>query len=381
MKILVAPDSFKGSLTAVKFCEICESTLKSVVPEAEIISMPLADGGEGTAECFKKAVDCKAADFYVQNSLYEEIDAPILFLDNGKTALIEAAFANGLPQIKGRENPEETTTYGVGQLIGHAVDLGAKKIILALGGSSTNDCGLGMLAALGACFYNKDGVSFVPTGGTLCDVVDMDFSMMYPRLQGARFEAMCDVENPLCGEKGCSRVFAPQKGADPQMVERLEKGCRHIAGLFNLMRDKDFSLEKGAGAAGGLGFAVLAGLLGELKSGIDTVLDLCDFEVKLADCDLLITGEGSFDNQSLMGKTIGGLLRRIEKAQADKGQTKKLPVCVFCGKAENEMKLPQNLHVFPISEGQTLEYAMSHAEENLEKAIRMELYNYNNFFL
>ena len=370
MKILVAPDSFKGSLTSVKFCEICESTLKSVMPEAEIISMPLADGGEGTAECFKKAVDCKSADFYVQNSLYEEIDAPILFFDNGKTALIEVAYANGLPQIKGRENPEETSTYGVGQLIGHAVDLGAKKIILTLGGSSTNDCGLGMLAALGACFYNKAGVSFVPTGGTLHEVVDMDFPMMYPRLLGARFEAMCDVENPLCGENGCSKVFAPQKGADSAMVERLDKGCQHIADLFKLMRDKDFSLEKGAGAAGGLGFAVLAGLLGELKSGIDTVLNLCDFDSKLAGCDLVITGEGSFDSQSLMGKTIGGLLRRIEKAENVEGQQKALPVYVFCGKAEAGMKLSQNLNVFPISEGQPLEYAMTHAEENLEASLR-----------
>ena len=370
MKIIVAPDSFKGSLSAERFCEICERTFKSVRPDAEVVSMPLADGGEGTAECFKRAMNCKSADFYVQNALFEEIDATILFFDDGKTALIETAKVNGLPQVKGHENPEETSTYGIGQLIGHAVDLGAKKIILALGGSCTNDCGLGMLAALGACFYNKDGVSFVPTGGTLCEVADIDLSMMYPRLVGARFEAMCDVENPLCGENGCSKVFAPQKGADSAMVERLEKGCQHIADLFKLMRDKDFSLEKGAGAAGGLGFAVLAGLLGELKSGIDTVLDLCDFNAKLTGCDLIITGEGRFDSQSLMGKTIGGLLRRIEKAENVGEQQKALPVYVFCGKAEAGMKLPQNLNVFPISEGQPFEYAMTHAEENLEASLR-----------
>ena len=373
MKIIVAPDSFKGSLTAGEFCEICEKTLKELLQDAEVLSMPLADGGEGTGECFKRAVNCKSADFYVQNALFEEIDAPILFFDDGKTALIETAKVNGLPLVKGRENPEETSTYGIGQLIGHAVDLGAKKIILALGGSSTNDCGLGMLAALGACFYNKDGVSFVPTGATLCEVADIDLSMMYPRLVGARFEAMCDVENPLCGENGCSRVFAPQKGADAAMVERLEKGCRHIAGFFNLMRDKDFSLEKGAGAAGGLGFAVLAALFGELKKGIDLVLKLYDFEKELADCDLLITGEGSFDNQSLMGKAVGGVIEKANKKNhTSQSIPSLLPVYVFCGKSKVDFDLPENVKVIPISEGQPLDYALTHAAKNLKKSIKLQ---------
>lgn len=376
MKIIVAPDSFKGSLTAEKFCEVCERTLKELLPDAEVISMPLADGGEGSAECFKRAVNCKSADFYVQNALFEEIDAPILFYDDGKTALIETAKVNGLPQVKGRDNPEETSTYGIGQLIGHAVDLGAKKIILALGGSSTNDCGLGMLAALGACFYNKDGVSFVPTGGTLCEVADIDLSMMYPRLVGARFEAMCDVENPLCGENGCSRVFAPQKGADIEMVERLEKGCQHIAGLFNLMRDKDCSLEKGAGAAGGLGFAVLAGLFGELKKGIDVFLNLYDFEKELADCDFLITGEGSFDKQSLMGKAVGGVIGKANNINRNSQSSQSsLPVYVFCGKSKVDFDLPENVKVIPISEDQPLDYALAHAEENLEKKIKIQFAN------
>ena len=371
MKIIVAPDSFKGSLTAEEFCRICEKTFKEILPDAEVVSMPLADGGEGTAECFKRSVNCKSADFYVQNALFEEIDAPILFFDDGKTALIETAKVNGLPLVKGRENPEETSTYGIGQLIGHAVDLGAKKIILALGGSCTNDCGLGMLAALGACFYNKDGVSFVPTGGTLCEVADIDLSMMYPRLVGARFEAICDVENPLCGENGCSRVFAPQKGADSKMVERLEKGCSHIAELFNLMRDKDFSLEKGAGAAGGLGFAVLAGLFGELKKGIDVVLNLYNFEKELSDCDLLITGEGSFDHQSLMGKAVGGVIDRANSTNCTSQSTQSpLPIYVFCGKSSVDFPLPENVKVIPISEGQSLDYAINHAKENLEEKIK-----------
>ncbi|MCQ2588754.1 MAG: glycerate kinase [Treponema sp.] len=363
MKILIAPDSFKGSLSAIKFCEIAKKSILSVLPDAQIDCMPVADGGEGTLECLEKALDCQIMKCFVQNSLYEEEVSSVAFIENGKTAIVEAAQSNGLPQIKGRENPEETSTYGVGQLVGFACDMGAKKIILTLGGSSTNDCGLGMLAALGGCFYNKDGISFVPTGGTLKDVEEIDLSMIYPRLQGARFEALCDVDNPLYGENGCSAVFGPQKGADELMVKRLDEGCRHIAGLFNKMRTTDFALEKGSGAAGGLGFAVLAALNGKLKSGIDTVLSLCDFEKRASDCDLIITGEGSFDKQSSMGKTIGGILKRCGK----------VPVVVFCGKSDGTIATGIK-DVVEISKGMELEEAMSGAEKNLEKAV-VEYFN------
>lgn len=359
MKILIAPDSFKGSLSAVRFCEIAEKTIKSILPDAEIDCLPVADGGEGTLECLQSAMDCKIVKCFVQNSLYEEEVSLVGFIDNGKTAIIEAAQSNGLPQIKGRENPEETSTYGVGQLVAFACDLGARKIILTLGGSSTNDCGLGLLAALGGCFYNKDGVSFVPTGGTLTEVQEIDLSMMYPRLQGASFEALCDVDNPLYGENGCSAVFGPQKGADPEMVKRLDEGCRHISKLFNKMRTTDFALEKGAGAAGGLGFCVLAGLNGKLKSGIDTILSLCEFEKRSSDCDLIITGEGSFDRQSAMGKTIGGIIKRAGK----------VPVVVFCGKSDGS-DVDGIKDVVEISKGLELEEAIKNTEQNLEKAIK-----------
>ena len=359
MKILIAPNSFKGSLSAVRFCEIAEKTIKSILPDAEIDCMPVADGGEGTLECLQSAMDCKIVKCFVQNSLYEEEVSLVGFIDNGKTAIIEAAQSNGLPQIKGRENPEETSTYGVGQLVAFACDLGAKKIILTLGGSSTNDCGLGLLAALGGCFYNKDGVSFVPTGGTLTEVQEIDLSMMYPRLQGASFEALCDVDNPLYGENGCSAVFGPQKGADPEMVKRLDEGCRHISKLFNKMRTTDFALEKGAGAAGGLGFCVLAGLNGKLKSGIDTILSLCEFERRSSDCDLIITGEGSFDRQSAMGKTVGGIIKRAGK----------VPVVVFCGKSDGS-DVDGIKDVVEISKGLELEDAIKNTEQNLEKAIK-----------
>ena len=216
-----------------------------------------------------------------------------------------------------------------------------------------------MLAALGGCFYNKDGVSFVPTGGTLTEVQEIDLSMMYPRLQGASFEALCDVDNPLYGENGCSAVFGPQKGADPEMVKRLDEGCRHISKLFNKMRTTDFALEKGAGAAGGLGFCVLAGLNGKLKSGIDTILSLCEFEKRSSDCDLIITGEGSFDRQSAMGKTVGGIIKRAGK----------VPVVVFCGKSEGSA-VDGIKDVVEISKGLELEEAIKNTEQNLEKAIK-----------
>lgn len=363
MKILIAPDSFKGSLSALEFCEICKKTITLINPQIQYQTLPLADGGEGTLDALISALKGKKIEYFVQNSLFDEIYVPIGFFDNGRSALIESAASNGLPLIKGHENPEETSTYGVGQMIGFAVDYGAKNITLTLGGSSTNDCGLGMLAALGACFYNKEGLSFVPTGKTLIDVVDFDFSMMYPRLVGARIDAICDVENPLCGPNGASKIFAPQKGADSQMVERLEKGCLHISNLFKAKLGKDFSMEKGAGAAGGMGFAVISAFKGKLKSGIDSVLDLCHFEEKLDSCDLIITGEGSFDRQSLMGKTIGGLIKR----------SRGLPVKIFCGSKKNNFTLPDNVEVFEISKGMSLDDAIKNAPANLEKAFKENL--------
>lgn len=362
MKILLAPDSFKGSLSALDFCRIAEKTIKSLHPDYIVENLPLADGGEGTLNCLISALGGKKIECHVQNSLYEEIDVPVGFFDGGRTALIESALSNGLPLIKGRENPLETSTYGVGQMIAFAVDYGSKNIILTLGGSSTNDCGLGMLAALGSCFYNKEGISFVPTGGTLSQVADFDFSQMYPRLVGARIDAMCDVENPLCGQFGASAVFAPQKGADSEMVKILEEGCCHIRDLFKKKLGVDFSEDKGAGAAGGMGFAVLSALKGRFESGIDKVLDLCDFSQKVKTCDLIITGEGAFDSQSLMGKAVGGVIKK------SCGKSVK----VICGRLSDDgvlRDLPENVQICDMSRGQTLEYAMAHAEENLQRAV------------
>lgn len=373
MKILLAPDSFKGSLSAEDFCTAFEKGVSKVRNDVTFDFLPVADGGEGTLQCLLSAMKGTVEKCTVKNSLYEDVEVSIGFFENNKTAVIEAAYANGLPQIKGRENPEVTTTFGVGEMIDFAIEKGAEKIILTLGGSSTNDCGLGMLSALGAEFFNKENKSFVPRGGTLSEITKIDLSKLHDRIRNISFVGMCDVKNPLCGENGCSYIFAPQKGADSEMVKRLDSGCRHVAEIF-LQQDNaykqtsnstdtktDFSLSEGAGAAGGLGFAILAGLGGTLRSGIEMVLDLCNFDERIKDCDYIITGEGSFDYQSLMGKVIGGIIERVEKSKM------KIPVSVFCGKLGHIESKPQMLSdIIEISKGQQLSYALTHAKENLE---------------
>ncbi|MBQ0161631.1 MAG: glycerate kinase [Treponema sp.] len=382
MKILLAPDSFKGSLSAQDFCTSFQKGAAKVRDDVTFDFLPVADGGEGTLQCLLSAMQGSIEKCTVKNSLYEDVEALVGFFENKKTAVIEAAYANGLPQIKGRENPEVTTTFGVGQMIDFAIEKGVEKIILTLGGSSTNDCGLGMLSALGAVFFNKENKPFVPAGGTLSDITKIDLTKLHDRIKNISFVGMCDVKNPLCGENGCSYIFAPQKGADPQMVKRLDSGCRHVAEIFSQNDDTyaqpsnstkqktDFSLAEGAGAAGGLGFAILAGLGGTLRSGIDMVLDLCNFDERIKDCDYIVTGEGSFDYQSLMGKVIGGIIDRVEKSQ------KKISVSVFCGKLGRIESKPQILSdIIEISKGQELSYAMTHAKENLETSAQTWLKN------
>ena len=374
MRIVIVPDSFKGSMSAKEFCDAAEYGIRKCLPDTEIIKMPIADGGEGTLDCILSVLGGNVDELSVTSAfLGEKRTVRVGFVDSGKTAIIESAEAMGLPSVGERKNPTLTTTFGVGEMIEYALGRGAKKLILTLGGSSTNDCGAGMMAALGAKFYGADGKSFVPTGGTLCKVSSCDFSAMREKLTGVEIVAMCDVNNPLCGENGCSVVYAPQKGADAEMVALLDSGCRHFADVVVNCNAKkgvsaqDFSEFPGAGAAGGLGFACVACMGGTLRSGIDTILDLYGFEAAAGNADYVVTGEGRFDEQSLMGKAIGGILKRT-----------RLPVAVFCGKnalsssesdkaVENAVMYP-NLSVYEISTGQTLDYAMTHAVQNLEAA-------------
>jgi glycerate kinase len=243
---------------------------------------------------------------------------------------------------------------------------GAEKIVLTLGGSSTNDCGTGMLCAMGAKFFDKNKKIFIPTGGTMCNVAGADLSELQKNISGIEFTAMCDVRNPLCGPAGCASVFAPQKGADSKMVLQLEAGALSLCKVLHLEKYMDIP---GSGAAGGLGFATVALLNGMLKRGIDTVLDMYHFSEELSDCDYVLTGEGSFDEQSLMGKTIGGIIERIKKYSTEKKHSPK--IVVFCGvnKMQRMTHIPQIQSVNVISTNQSYEYAMCHAKSNLRRSV------------
>lgn len=355
MSIIIAPDSFKGSMTAAEFCQIAAEVLGEVAPHEPLIALPLADGGEGTLECVLAATGGIKKEFQTVNALGEPITAPVGFLPDG-TAVIEVATVIGLPQLRGRENPLKANTYGLGTLIREAVKSGAQKITLTLGGSATNDLGLGMLAALGWRFYDAAGECFIPAGGTMGEIARIEKTEEFSVYEAVEFSAMCDVENPLLGANGAATVFAPQKGASPEAVALLEAGAAHFAALSG----KD-PARPGAGAAGGLGYACLHFLGGTLRRGIDEVLRLYRFDELLKDCRLLLSGEGCFDAQSAMGKAVGTLISRADP----------IPVAVFAGmvKPFDGTLYPNLKLVCPISEGLPLEVALATAKENLRRAL------------
>ena len=307
-KFILIPDSFKGTITAGEFCTISSKVLKKYFPDSEIISLPLADGGEGTTDCFLQMDGYKKVTTTAMNAFMEEKEVYYAVKDD--VAVMEMAMCASLPSAKGRENPATTTTYGVGQLIRYAVENGAKKVVLGLGGSCTNDAGTGMAAALGVRFYNEKNEEFIPTGESLNEIVSYNTEDAEKLLKNVEIVAMCDIDNPLSGTNGAAYIFAPQKGADEQMVYMLDENLQHIASLSEKQSGKDFYTLKGAGAAGGMGFGVCAFLGGSLKPGVDLILDTIDFEKQTADADYIFTGEGRLDSQSLSGKAVIGIARR-----------------------------------------------------------------------
>ena len=310
-KIILIPDSFKGTLSAAEFCHISSDVLKKHFPATEIISLPLADGGEGTTDCFLTMDGYTKVTATVKNAFMEDITG--YYAIKGDTAVMEMAMCASLPSAKGRENPATTTTYGVGQLICHAVENGAKKIILGLGGSCTNDAGTGMAAALGVQFFDKDGNSFIPTGATLDKITAFNTENTDILLKDVEITAMCDIDNPLYGKNGAAYIFAPQKGADSEMVAVLDEKLKYIASFTEKQTGNNYYDIKGAGAAGGMGFGVCAFLGGSLKPGINLILETIGFENQLSDTDLIITGEGRLDSQSLSGKAVIGISRIAQK--------------------------------------------------------------------
>ena len=313
-KILLVPDSFKGTLSSRQVCQVMAGQLRRFFPQAQVKSIPVADGGEGSVEAFLAAAGGERRTRTVTGPFGEPVEAFYGVLGDGRTAVIEMAACAGLPLAEGRLNPERATTYGVGELLLAAKEAGCTKAILGLGGSCTNEGGAGAAAALGAKFTRADGTAFVPSGGTLGEIAALDVSPVAQALQGMELTAMCDIDNPLYGEAGAAAVFAPQKGADAAMVARLDAGLRHLGQVSARCLGRDFSHLPGAGAAGGLGFGMAAFCGAQLRMGIDAVLDAVGFDSLLPGTDVVFTGEGKIDSQSARGKVVSGVAVRCRKA-------------------------------------------------------------------
>lgn len=320
---ILVPDSFKGTLSAIEVCNIMKSSIKNLYKDANIISVPVADGGEGTVDAFLYALGGEKKSVWVSDAFNEQKILAHYAMLKDNIAVIEMAACAGLPLVKNRLEPDKTTTFGVGELIVDAINSGAKKIILGLGGSATNDGGCGMAAALGVKFKDEQDQKFIPTGGTLSKIYKIDMNNIYPKIKDIEFISMCDVDNPLCGRLGASAVFAPQKGADEDMVKLLDEGLAHLAKIIK--RDLHIEVKdiKGAGAAGGLGVGSIAFLQSKLTKGIDVVLDTINFDELVSKADIVFTGEGKFDSQSLHGKVVMGVANRSQKY--------KTPVIVVTG--------------------------------------------------
>ena len=309
-KCVVVSDSFKGTVSSREICAIAQRVIPRHFPGCEVICIPVADGGEGTVDCFVQAMGAQRVEITVTNALGEKSAAAYARL--GELAIIEMAAAAGLPQVGERRCPGTATTYGVGELIAHAVDSGCIKILLGLGGSATNDGGCGCAAALGVRFYDADGQSFIPAGDTLGSIARIDTTGAEERLRSVELTVMCDVTNPLYGPTGAAYIFGPQKGADAEKIKSLDAGLRHFGDVIRSQLGIDVSMMPGAGAAGGMGAGCVALLGGTMQSGIDAVLDVTGFDRQLEGADLVITGEGRIDSQSADGKVISGVARRTK---------------------------------------------------------------------
>lgn len=307
MKFIFASDSYKGTLSSSHICKLLTEQAKRVFPDCEIVSLPVADGGEGTMEALVSARNGRYVPCLAQDPLGKERETSFAVLDE-KTAVVEMAAASGLPLVPpASRNPLLTTTYGTGQLIAAALDQGFREIIIGVGGSATNDGGIGAAAALGVRFLDRSGNEVPLSGIGLSRIDSIDVSGLHPAVREADFTVMCDINNPLTGEKGATRVFGRQKGATPEQLDLLEAGMVHYADLIRRQFGVDLATEKGAGAAGGLSGMLTVFLNAKLRSGIETVLELCRFEDLLADADLVVTGEGHSDIQSVYGKVVYGV--------------------------------------------------------------------------
>jgi len=359
-KCIVVSDSFKGTLSSREISNIARGSIAEIFPDCEVITIPIADGGEGTVECFLEALKADRVEANVTGPYSgETVQAAYARAQN--TAVIEMAACAGLPLVQHRQDPGKTTTYGVGELILHAVQNGCTRILLGLGGSATNDGGCGCAAALGAVFRNAQGESFIPVGDTLNEICGIDLSAVRKNLQGVEIVVMSDVENPLYGPEGAAYVFAPQKGADAEVVKRLDDGLRAFAAAIRGQLDLDVAGIPGAGAAGVMGAGCIAFLGASIQSGIDCLLDVTGFEEKLQGADLVITGEGRIDSQSVRGKVISGIAKHTVR--------KKLPLIALVGCIDKSAECAYEM-------GVTAMFAIGRRPQVFEDACKCSAANY-----
>ena len=362
-KCIVIPDSFKGTLSSEDVCRIVSEKIKKIEPECEVIAIPVADGGEGTADCFLHAAGAEKIELETCDPYGEPVRA--YYARMGETAVIEMAQAAGLPQVEGRENPAETSTYGVGLMVRHAAEHGCKKLVIGLGGSCTNDGGCGLAAAVGTKFYDSHGRRFLPVGGTLKEIKKIDISETEKLLEGCQVTAMCDIDHPMHGVEGAACVFAPQKGADASMVKDLDENLKALDQKIREELGKEVASIPGAGAAGALGAGVVAFLGGKLQPGIQVILDLVRLDKALDGADLVITGEGRIDSQSLHGKVVIGVAERAKR--------KGVPVLAVVGSVGEDAEKAYDMGVtaiFSINR-QAVDFSVSRyqAEENLAATV------------
>ena len=321
MRVVIAPDSYKGSVSAVGVAAALERGVLRVFPQAEVRKIPIADGGEGTVEALVTATGGEMKQARVRGPLGESVEACWGILGDGQTAVIEMAAASGLPLVPpDRRDPRITTTYGTGELIRAALDAGLRRIIIGIGGSATNDGGTGMAQALGAKFLALDGAELLPGGGALARLATIDLSGLDPRLTETEITVACDVDNPLCGQRGASAVFGPQKGATPAMVAELDAALGHFAGCAQAASGRNVAELAGAGAAGGLGAGLLFFTPAKLRPGVEIVLETVKFVDVVKEAAFVITGEGRTDFQTAYGKAPVGVAK----------VAKQFSVPVFC---------------------------------------------------
>jgi glycerate kinase len=356
-KIIVACDSFKGCLSSFEVAGAAEEGIRKVLPDCEVVGIPVADGGEGTTEALVDAMHGRFVSCEVHDPLMNRIQVEYGISGDGLTAVIEMASASGLTLVPPeKRNPMLTTTYGTGELIKDALQRGCRRFLIGIGGSATNDAGTGMLQALGFRFFDSDGNELGKGGQILEQIAQIDSGNVIPALQESVFTIACDVNNPFSGENGAAFIYARQKGADDAMIRQLDKGLKHFAAVILSSMGKDIDTFPGAGAAGGLGGGFLAFLPATLKPGIKMVLEAVDFDSRIQQADLIITGEGKLDRQTGMGKTPAGILNA--------GKRQNIPVIAIGGTVEETEALVQQgfLAVFSIQPGPvSLEQAMDKA--------------------